>query len=141
MLDLALALIVAQTVSTAVLYDGKVPVDVRIGHYIGAIRDLREDVALPGEWGWAESGAGCAVVIKGTEHEVIYSRESATCSAVTLRSKVSLAALDALLLSLDTMDREDRRTLVFVRGVAQSLIAPLYPERWTTLRQAEDLAK
>ena len=138
---LALALLVAH-LSTPIDAVGARPgTPELVSHYIGAIRDLREDVALPGEWGWAESGAGCAVVIKGTGHEVIYSRKSATCSAVTLRSKVSLAALDALLLSLDTMDREDRRTLVFVRGVAQSLIAPLYPERWTTLRQAEDLAK
>ena len=109
------------------------------GHYIGAIRDLRGDVLYGGPWGWREAPGGCEVVISGTDEQVLWTKDGDRCDEIALRSKVSFVAIELLLEALDRMDRESQSTLAFARQAACELIEPLYPERWRTLRQAEDL--
>jgi hypothetical protein len=136
---LLLALLVSQAIT--VRPTTAVRTDTLVGHYIGAIRDLREDVMSGGHWGWNEQPGGCAVVISGTDDEVIWSKRRDVCNSVALRSKVSIVTIELLLEAIDRMDRLDVRTLEFSRAAAQRLIEPVYPERWETLRQAEDLSR
>jgi hypothetical protein len=110
-----------------------------VGHYIGAVRDLRGDVLYGGQWGWREAPGGCEVVISGTDEQVLWTKDRDRCDEIALRSKVSFVAIELLLEALDRMDRESPSTLTFARQSARELIEPLYPERWSTLRQAEDL--
>jgi hypothetical protein len=136
---LLLALLVSQAITVRPTAEART--DTLVGHYIGAIRDLREDVLYGGLWGWNEQPGGCAVVISGTDNEVVWSKRRDVCNSVVLRSKVSIVTIDLLIEAIDRMDRLDVRTLEFSRSAAQSLIDPVYPERWKTLRQAEDLFK
>lgn len=109
-----------------------------VGHYLSAIRSLRSEVASVGTWDWDDSGSGCAV-IRADDTEVVRSQSAATCNAIAVHSKVSVAAMDSLISAVVMMDRGDSRTLAFVRSAARGLIAPLYPRRWKTLESAESL--
>jgi len=136
---LILALLVSQAIT--VRPSSSLRTDTLVGHYIGAVRDLREDVLASGRWGWDERPGGCAVVLEGTDDEVIWSRRREVCNSIALRSKVSIVTIDMLLEALDRMDRSNADTLGFAREAARKLIEPLYPERWRTLLQAEELTK
>jgi hypothetical protein len=103
-----------------------------------AIKSLRAELASVGTWSWDDEGAGCAV-IRDDDSIVAYAKNSAECSAIAIHSKVSLAALDALIVAAEMMDRSDPRALSFVRESARGLIGPLYPRRWRTLESAEGL--
>jgi hypothetical protein len=109
-----------------------------VGHYLSAIRSLRSEVASVGTWDWDDEGSGCAV-IRADDSEVVRSQSSATCNAIAVHSKVSLASMDSLIAALGAMDRGSPRTLGFVRDSARRLIEPLYPRRWKTLESAEGL--
>jgi len=136
---LAMALLVATTLHPQAP-DRQLPsteTDAMVGHYIVAVRAVRDEMRATGSWDWSEGpGVGCEVL--GPHGQVIAtSRTPETCVSVALHSRISVAALDSLLSALQSMDRGSVATLGAARSAAQSLIEPLFPSYWRAIRDPQ----